>query len=471
MPLCADMAGTQGSDVVSCPSSNFEGFARPNAGWYSESPMAKDSTDDDDDEPVTDINVQVDLEPPMSAPPTARAGVARPVADTAAAASPANSEPSTLKQPMSVTGLASPSPGPVEMPAVRRPSDDVRDVTSNGIDARVRDAYDSARSVEATLPAPEEITDTPRKPRHAARTAPTLPNSAEVNHDHALTTKLSRYVFPEATHGNDAETAPTIDALEIEVEVERDEEDETATDVRRRPRSETHAAVSAARSVEATAPRLQHDVRRELPAPESGALGSLPASTRILVGLEEARSPSRARPPSRAPVPAVEPPRPAAGGPGTLIRRAFNASLGAAMTDGGGKDGGPAQGHPQAPQPALVFSAPQPHQVATSTQPQVPPPPPTTRRATRRGPDPPRKPKKRAAGKTVFLLFIAVVALGGAGAYYREEVASWAMQHLPEAIQPSTAAGSIAPPPGAAAPTTSASASGTPSASQRPRRP
>jgi hypothetical protein len=292
-----------------------------------------------------------------------------------------------------VRGLAAWSaavPGSVQAPpGAWRARDEGDEHTTGSIDARMLDAYESARSAEEAVTessrdarahgpiiltpsepfvvfrGPEtrepetrsvrspQISEKPRSsppptpapaPRRVAAPIPAAGRPPGTDPDIGEPT-VKRAPFSLGDHGFD-ETADTEDTEDTEdaedtedTEDIDDAEDETATDALQTRRSvglEEPLPAESAPAVddEEEETRTQHDVGRVVrTAAGGGVIGSLPAATRDLVGLDEARAASRAPPASSVSIPVAVPPRAdEASGPGAsgaTIRMMFNASLGA----------------------------------------------------------------------------------------------------------------------------------------------
>ena len=516
--------------------------------------MAKDPNDGDyDEDPLTQINVDVEPSSLISAITITRPGGGAPIVAASASPSQADTEPNTLEPQLSVRGLAPSSvqgqgpahvPGSVEAPGGGAPPDDDDDKTTGSIDARLREAYESARSVEDaiahTAPSPRahgpiiitpsepfratspQISEMPRSSQQGTHRRPAAPIPAagrpppstdpEIAEPtvkrapYALTNAAFAETLQSSSGLEDAVTATGDDVDDDDDDEVAEEDDETATDAMGTKRSESHEELSLSDALptgdeddEEDETRTQHDVGRALRAMDGGPIGSLPATTRDLVGLDEARSARREMPPSSAGFPAATPvalPPPAASPPlaappapaatstesgpntsGATIRMMFNASLGAVMINPPPPDPGPAPPPPHhaSVAPGYTPSSP-PLGLAADPHRVVPAPGPTVRRPPTPRFDPLAKPK-RSRGRRVFF-FLVFVAAGGAGYTYRHRVTPWVMKHLPAAAREWIAPRAPPPPPPMATPpdpsasasasasaSTSSSASASPSAS------
>jgi hypothetical protein len=458
--------------------------------------VGKDVTDEDEDDPTeTDVDLDASL---ISQMITVTRSGDEPLTAPAGSASGADTEPRTLEPQLVVRGLvpAYPHvPGSVEAPrsedaSTRRggdddDADDGDDKTTRSIDARLLEAYEAGQSIErvgthrstqpvATLRSP---IITPSEPfRVTGAQVSEMPGSSGSQPTPRRAAPMPAAGRPPGSDpdlGEPTQKREPFSIAETEADAPDEVEDETATDAMRARRIDTIDIEEGEAEEEEDETRTRQDV--------GGVIASLPAVTRDLVGLDEARQASRVHPPSSASVPAA----PAGvgqsgsgpGTPGATIRMLFNASLGAVTVDPALRDTvlretippPPRQSAPPAfpPPPALALALVADPQLQ-QTRAHVPPPPATT---VRRPPtphfDPLAKPKRRG-GRKLFYFLLLVAAFAG-GFRYRYRITPWVMKRLPTSWRPSTPTAPImvtpvavpTPDPSAttSAPTTSASTS------------
>lgn len=405
---------------------------------------------DDDDDAVTDINVELDpsivarvaaitITESGDSPSTADGSISRTISPETAL--PADTEPRTLEPRLLVRGLAPSSitfPGSVPLPGASpsdavptaplakrpgsAPSDDDDDKTTRSIDANVLDAFDAAQ-LAAPAPAERASARAPTTMRSAIITPSepfrtTSPGALELAQSPSAGTAQPRRA-PIPAAGRPPETDPDVSEptqkrapLSIgDVDVE-DAEDETSTDMRSviidPSLDEAETANGGGGAIEE--PDEETTTNKDVAISVAAALESLPGATRPLVGLEEAR---QARTPDDAP-----------SGPGTsgaTLKMFFTASPAPGTTPLTHGDGERLSGPAAQPSPLMATTAAQ----VTTTRGRAP----TARQiadalaAEALANAEPKKGKKRRSRRTRTVL-VFVIAFGATAAlvFYRHRL-------------------------------------------------
>jgi hypothetical protein len=342
--------------------------------------------DNDDDDVVTETNVELDpsivdriaeitITESSESPITVDSSI------SPETASPADTEPRTLAPRLLVRGLApsavtfpgsvplrvasASDPLPTNAPLTKRPGsaphdDDDDDKTTRSIDANVLDAFDAAKlgsrappeRVSAPAPTMRSAIITPSEPYRT-----TSPGALELTQaSSAAPTQPRRAPIPAA--GRPPETDPDVSEptqkrapLSIgDVDLE-DAEDETSTDMRSvilDPSLDEAETVDGSNGGALEEPYDETKTHKDVAVSVAAALESLPGATRELVGLEEAR---QARKPDGAPT--------GPGKSGATVKMFFTASPAPGTTRLTHGDGERLSGPAAQPSPLMATTAAQ----------------------------------------------------------------------------------------------------------------